>query len=248
MSAIPNLKIPITVQTDQIAPAMRKAEREVAASAQRMSRIRAAMQPALGVAGAGPLGALAGGLGAAGLGGAAIAVGAAVLPFAGAARALDTLESTTKGANAALEEFRKTGRQTFSGNVAMLQRLAEIEAQMKPRTTFGQAFGAAAAGANMDTLQRGARVWNAIGAGLGTLLSAATGGGESISELVSQVELQLASNENEARRAYANLVFDQRRRVEAQQRGEGIGLVDIYNRYGFGKINSAVQEMARGMR
>jgi hypothetical protein len=217
MSAIPNLKVPITVQTDQVAPAMRKVEREVAASANRISKIRAAMTPALGAAGAGPLGGLLGGLGGAGLGGAAVGIGAGILPFAGAARALDSLESNTRGAGAALEEFRKTGKQTFTSNAAMLQQLAALEAQLKPRATFGQAFGAAAAGDNVAGLSTAARVWNAMGAGLGSLVGAATGQGTSINEVISQMQFQMAATEDEARRAQARLIFDQMQRRQTQQ-------------------------------
>ena len=218
MSAIPNLKVPITVQTDQVAPAMRKVEREVAASANRISKIRAAMTPALGAAGAGPLGGLLGGLGGAGLGGAAAGIGALILPFAAAARTLDSLESNTKGATAALDEFRKTGKLTFTGNAVMLEQLAAIEAQMKPRTSFGQAFAVAAgAGESISPLSTMGRMWNAAGAGLGGLVGAATGQGTSINEIIAQMQLQMASTEDEARRAQARIVFDQMQRQQAQQ-------------------------------
>jgi hypothetical protein len=236
VSAIPNLKVPITVTTDQVAPAMKKAEREMTASAQRMSKIRAALQPSLGVAGAGPLGGLVGGLGAAGLGGAAIGIGAATLPFAGAARALDALESNTRGAGAALAEFRSTGKQTFTGSVAMLERLAEIESQMKPRTTFGQAFSAAAAGDNIGTLSTGARVWNAAGAGLGGLVGSLTGQGTSINEIIAQMQLQMAATEDEAQRARARLAFDEMKRREAQQAGSNIGPIGMIGEL-FGAVN-----------
>lgn len=220
MSAIPNLKVPITVQTDQVAPAMRKVEREVAGSAARMSKIRAAMQPALGAAGAGPLGGLVGGLGASGLGGAAIGIGAAILPFAGASRALDALESNTRGAGAALEEFRKTGRQTFTGSAVMLEQLAAIEQRMTARTTFGQAFAAGAGTeGNIGGLQTLGRVWNAAGAGLGGLAGAVTGQGTSVNEIISQMQLQMAANEDDARRAQARIAFDRMQREQAQQAG-----------------------------
>ncbi|MEY4093948.1 MAG: hypothetical protein RLZZ53_1147 [Acidobacteriota bacterium] len=226
MSAIPNLKVPITVQTDQVAPAMRKVEREVSASAARMSKIRAAMQPALGAAGAGPLGGLIGGLGASGLGGAAIGIGAAILPFAGASRALDTLESNTRGAGAALEEFRKTGKQTFTGSAVMLERLAAIEQRMTARTTFGQAFAAGAGtDGNIGGLQTLGRVWNAAGAGLGGLVGSLTGQGTSVNEIIAQMQLQMASNEDEARRAQARFIFDrmERERIQRQAGITGMG-------------------------
>lgn len=224
MTALPNLNVPITVQTDQVAPAMKKVEQQVSASAARMSKIRAAMQPALGVAGAGPLGGLIGGLGASGLGGAAIGIGAATLPFAGAARALDSLESSTRGAGAALEEFRKTGKQTFTGSAAMLERLAAIESQMRPRTTFGQAFGAAAAGENIGGLSTGARVWNAMGAGLGGLFGALGGQGTSVNEVIAEMQMQIASTEDEARRAQARLIFDRMERQRIQQQAGITGM------------------------
>lgn len=224
MTAVPNVNVPITVQTDQVAPAMKKVEKEVAASAGRISKIRAAMQPTLGAAGAGPLGGLIGGLGGAGLGGAAVGIGAAILPFVAASRAMDTLESASKGAAAALAEFKATGNQTFTGNVVMLERLAAIEKQITTRTTFGQAFavGAAAPG-TVDTLGGLGRAWNAAGAGLGGLASAATGSGITVNEIIAAMSLQMATNENEARRAQARLIFDQQQRIAIQTRTGGLG-------------------------
>lgn len=239
MTAVPNVKVPITVQTDQVAPAMKKVEKEVSASANRIAKIRAAMQPTLGAAGAGPLGGLIGGLGGAGMGGAAVGLGAAILPFVAAGRALDTLESASKGAGAALEEFKKTGKQTFTGSVAMLEQLAAIEKQMAPRTTFGQAFAAgAAAPGTVDALGGLSRVWNAAGAGLGGLASMATGSGISVNEIIAAMSLQMASNENDARRAQARLAFDQQQRMATQAATgmTGFGPISILRDI-FGAVN-----------
>lgn len=220
MTAIPNLKVPITVQTDQVAPALRKAERDIAASAQRMSKIRAGITPALGAAGTGALGGLLGGLGSAGLGTAAVGIGALALPFAGAARALDSLESASKGAGAALDEFGRTGKQTFTATSAQLVRLAELERSMTARATFGQSFaiGAGAGGPQaVSTLQGAGSIWNMAGAGLGGLFSAALGGGQSINEIVAAMELAGAQTEAEGMRARAGLVFAEQQRRQSQQ-------------------------------
>ena len=223
MSAIPNLKVPITVQTDQVAPAMKKVEKEVAASASRMSKIRSALTPAMGVAGAGPFGALAGGLGAGGMGGAAVGLAAITLPFASASRVIDSMESEVRGATEALRQFRDTGKLTMAANSVMLERMAALEAGIKPRGSFGQAFGVAVGEGGQGGLGAMSRMWNAAGAGLGTLVGSIFGGGQSINEIFSQMGVQMAENEDEARRAQAQLIFDQMKRREAEAAGTNIG-------------------------
>lgn len=231
MTAIPNLKVPITVQTDTITPALRKAEREIAASAARMERIKGALSPALSAAGGGLLKPALAGLSATGLGTAGLGIGALAIPFAGAARALDSLESSSKGAGEALNEFSKTGKQTFTATSAQLVRLAELERSMTARATFGQSFaiGAAAGGPQaVSTLQGAGSIWNMAGAGLGGLFSAALGGGQSINEIVAAMQLAGARTETEGMRAQAALAFAQQQSREyltdpRMQRGAGVG-------------------------
>lgn len=136
MSAIPHLNIPLTVQTDQVAPAMKKAEREIKSSTERMSKIKAVLMPGLGAAGAGPLGGVLGGASGA-LGGGALAIGALALPFFAASKAMDTLRSEVQGAGDALKQFRETGKQNFAPNPVLLKDLADMEGRMAQDSKLG---------------------------------------------------------------------------------------------------------------
>lgn len=136
MSAIPHLNIPLTVQTDQVAPAMKKAEREIKASTDRMSKIKGVLMPGLGAAGAGPLGGVLGGATGA-LGGGALAIGAIALPFLAASKAMDTLRGEVSGAGEALKQFRETNKQNFAPNAVLLQNLANMENRMANDSKLG---------------------------------------------------------------------------------------------------------------
>lgn len=136
MSAIPHLNIPLTVQTDQVAPAMKKAEREIKASTDRMSKIKGVLMPGLGAAGAGPLGGVLGGSAGA-LGGGALAIGAIALPFLLASKAMDVLRGEVSGAGEALKQFRETGKQNFAPNAVLLQNLANMENRMANDSKLG---------------------------------------------------------------------------------------------------------------
>lgn len=136
MSAIPHLNIPLTVQTDQVAPAMKKAEREIKSSTERMSKIKAVLMPGLGAAGAGPLGGVLGGASGA-LGGGALAIGAIALPFLAASKAMDTLRAQVQGAGEALKQFRETGKQNFAPNAVLLKNLADMESRLSQDSKLG---------------------------------------------------------------------------------------------------------------
>jgi hypothetical protein len=132
MSAIPQLNIPVVVQTDQVAPGLKKVERAVADSAKRMGDTAKKMAPALGIFGGGQLGtgistlSNIGGIG----GTAAAGIGAIAIPMMALSRMAEEVANSAKGANAALEEFRKSGEQNFAANSAVLRILAGIETNL----------------------------------------------------------------------------------------------------------------------
>ena len=136
MSAIPNLKIPITIVTKDVGPALAKVERDVAASAAKVSKIGSGMGGGGGMGaagkslvaggnamlGGGPLGAMAMALGPFG-----IAIGGAAAGLLAANAVIDMFAESTKGAGAALDTFNAGGSQTFATNVVLLERLASLE-------------------------------------------------------------------------------------------------------------------------
>lgn len=149
MSAIPNLRIPVTVVTDQVAPAMKKVENDIAASAARISKSKALLMPSLGALGAGPLGGVLGALGTQGgaLAGIGLGAGAIAAPFLAVSKLGKVFEDASKGATDALDKFKQTGEQTVAANSVILERLARIEQQAKQLPGgMGQAFVAASAG------------------------------------------------------------------------------------------------------
>jgi len=157
MSALTTLNIPVTVHTDQVAPAMKKVEKTVADSAARIGKIRTAMMPGLGALGAGPVGGVLGGLGGlgGGFGAGAIGIGLGLAPFLAASRMVKIFENETKGASDALKQFNATGTQTFAANSELLKRFAEMEqqAQLAKTPSLAQAFtGGFATGADESTV------------------------------------------------------------------------------------------------
>ena len=179
MSAIPTMHIPIVVNTEQVAPAMKKVEKTITDSAQRIGKLKSAALPALGALGAGPLGGILSGV--SGMGGAGLAASGAVAAFAApimAARMLESaLRETTNGATQALDEYKKTGTQTFAVNSALLERLSNLEKGLKTPT---MGFTGSFAQANAANSEQGfgiaewwSRTFTEMGAGLGAF--AATG-------------------------------------------------------------------------
>jgi hypothetical protein len=136
MSAIPNLKIPITIVTKDVGPALAKVERDVAASAAKVSKISGGMGGGGGMGaggksliaggnamlGGGPLGAMAMALGPFGM-----AIGGAAAGLLAANAVIDMFAESTKGAGAALDAFNAGGGQTMATNVVILERLASLE-------------------------------------------------------------------------------------------------------------------------
>ena len=139
MSAIPNLKIPITIVTKDVGPALAKVERDVAASAAKVSKISGGMGGGGGgggmgaggksliaggnaMLGGGPLGAMAMALGPFGM-----AIGGAAAGLLAANAVIDMFAESTKGAGEALDVFNAGGGQTMATNVVLLERLASLE-------------------------------------------------------------------------------------------------------------------------
>lgn len=147
---LPKVHIPIVVSTTGMDSQLKAAETKLKRSTQRMQ----AQAPAgkgmavarAGFAGLGSLGGMGPLTGVLGAGMAAGPVGAmaagAAIPLAVASALNNMIDQATKGATAALKEFRETGRQTFAANSVILERLAAAE-QIRQRNqmpTVGQAF------------------------------------------------------------------------------------------------------------
>jgi hypothetical protein len=135
MSAIPNLKIPITIVTKDVRPALAKVERDVAASAAKVSKINSGMSGGgmsaggksliaggNAMLGGGPLGAMSMALGPFG-----VAIGGAGAALLAANAVIDLFAESTKGAGAALDDFKGGKGQTMATNSVLLERLARME-------------------------------------------------------------------------------------------------------------------------
>lgn len=209
MSALTTLNIPVTVHTDQVAPAMKKVEKTVADSAARIGKIKAAVMPGLGALGAGPLGGVLGGVAGTGTIGMGIAgVGAAFMaPILAATKLQDALDAQTRGASQAFQEYKKTGIQTAQINSVLLERLAAIEKQQAGGRPMGFMAGfeqANIASANGRGNGQGIGGWwsrtaTELGAGLGSVAS-----GADIQEAFKEARLSTAG-EGVARQTAAEL-------------------------------------------
>lgn len=147
MSALPNLNIGVTVNTEQVPKALAKVETQVKESAARMSKVRASIGAIGGAIGAGPLGGAGSALGGQIGGGLGVGLAGAGLAFGFAQRMEQEVRSSVKGAAAALDEFRKTGEQTFAANSVILQRQAQMEASFgQGQRGFGAGFATGISG------------------------------------------------------------------------------------------------------
>lgn len=208
MSALPTLNIPVTVQTAQVEPAMKKVEKTVADSAARIGKIKAAVMPGLGALGAGPVGGVLGGLAGMGPVGMGIAgVGAAFMaPILAATKLQDALDAQTKGAAQAFEEYKKTGVQTAQLNAVLLERLANLEKQQAGGRPMGfmAAFEQANISVNQANFSEGMSNWwqkrsTETGAFVGALL-----GGGTMTEAALEAQISTAG-EGVARQSKAEL-------------------------------------------
>lgn len=223
MSALTTLNIPVTVHTDQVAPAMKKVEKTVADSAARIGKIRTAMMPGLGALGAGPAGGVLGGLGGlgAGFGAGAIGIGLGLAPFLAASRMVKIFENETKGASEALRQFNETGTQTFAANSELLKRFAEMEQQAQRAKTpsLSQAFtGGFASGADESTVAYIARSLDEFS----TQVAAFTGAFVSGKSLpIATMEAQLATA-GEARAKDVSRAIREQQRIEQAEPWAGL--------------------------
>lgn len=229
MTAITPLKIPITVNTTQVAPAMKSVEKTVANSAQRISQIRGAITPALGGLGLGQGASMLGGFtqlgGGAGAGAAVLGAGALGLaaPLKLSEIYLSKMAEASRGASEALKQFNETGRQQYAANSAILQQYAQLEQRAKglagdQTSLTGNFMVGASRGGATSFLDREAAIisegWKGIGAFLGTLA-----GGGSFREAALQEQLTGTMSETEAARIQTEL-------AKARQAG-GMGAVDV---------------------
>lgn len=157
MPSLPKVHVPVVVSTEGVDKGLADAERKIRASAKRMEKVSAGPTPgtqalkagATSALGIGGFGAIGGTVGALGAGGAAAAAGLAA-PFIASAKLMQTMSEATKGATKALEDFRKTGEQTFAANSVILERLSMLEkSTAKSLPSLGQVF--VAAGADAET-------------------------------------------------------------------------------------------------
>lgn len=157
MPSLPKVHVPVVVTTEGVDKGLADAERKMRASAKRMERVSAAPTPgsqalkagATSALGIGGFGAIGGAVGALGVSGAAASAGLAA-PFIASAKLMQTMSEATKGATKALEDFRKTGEQTFAANSVILERLSMLEkSTAKSLPSLGQVF--TAAGADAET-------------------------------------------------------------------------------------------------
>jgi hypothetical protein len=162
---LPNLVIPVTVQTDGVDRGLTAVERKLRNSAAKMKRLggaagaagatgggggglRASQGTAL-LGGLGKLGPISGALG--GLGGAGLAMAAPLALFGMASQYVETMARATKGATEALDLFKQTGEQTFTVNSEFLRKLSALESQSQiaaglPDMVTAFAVGGARAG------------------------------------------------------------------------------------------------------
>lgn len=157
MPSLPKVHVPVVVTTEGVDKGLADAERKMRASAKRMEKVSAGPTPgtqalkagatsALGIGGFGAIGGAAGALGASG----ALAAAGIAAPFIASAKLMQTMSEATKGATKALEDFRRTGEQTFAANSVILERLSMLEkSTAKSLPSLGQVF--TAAGADAET-------------------------------------------------------------------------------------------------
>lgn len=230
MTAITPLKIPITVNTSQVAPAMKGVEKTVADSAQRISKIRGAVTPALGGLGLGQGASMLGGftqLGG-GAGAAAAVAGAGALGLAAPLKLsemyLSKMAEASRGASEALKQFNETGQQQYAANSAILQQYAQLEQRARglsgdQTSLTGNFMVGASRGGATSFLDREAAIisegWKGIGAFLGTLA-----GGGSIREATLQEKLAGTMSESEAARIQTEI-------AKARQAG-GMNALDVF--------------------
>ena len=208
---LPKVNIPMTVDTTGVDRGIKDAERKLSAASRRLARTSASATSGgagltagkAGIAatlGAGGLGRIGGIAGAMGVNPATAALAGITLPFAVAGAINNLMKEATTGAMAALEEFKKTGTQTFAANSVLLERLARLEAaQPQNAPTMGQAFVAAGG-------EGGAFTWAKQFKEGATMLSAFAGAiaaGKSGAEAVGEASLAVTTNETMARRTQA---------------------------------------------
>lgn len=232
MSAIPTMHIPIVVNTEQVAPAMKKVEKTITDSAQRIGKIRGAVNPALGALGAGPLGGVLSGMGALGAGGMAggLGVGMALAPFLVANKIIDGFASATKGASDALDNFNKTGEQTFAANSAVLRALANMEKSAQDAAksptlaqSFAAGYGMAGNQADPGALRDFAASLDAFSSQASSFLGAGFGG----ASLEQSINLARMSTANEVQsRDIARQVREEDRITKSMYGEQGPGLVE----------------------
>ena len=227
MSALPTVNVDLKVNTADVAPSMRKAERQIADSASRISQLQSGLSPFASQVGLGGPVSMLGGFakfGAAGMGAGALGLGMAA-PGLAADTYFSRMAAASAGASKALEQFVQTGQQTMAANSVILKRLAEMEqvAAAAQQGGFWQSFWTGLRGTGergratdteMMTLKLG---WQEIAGFAGASL-----GGESLEMATLQGRLSIAG-EREAKDIEMEMA---KLRQREALNGAGAGLSD----------------------
>lgn len=228
---LPNLVIPVTVQTDDVDRGLTAVERKLRNSAAKMKRLGTTAGAAGGaggglkaqqgtalLGGVGKLGPISGALG--GLGGAGLAMAAPLAMFGLAAQSVATMAAATKGAGEALELFQKTGEQTFTANSEYLKKLAALESQSQIAAAgpgIMEAFSIASARPGEEGMMS---MLNDF-AKQSAAFAGATLGGKSFEQATLEAALVTAS-EAQAKEIAAQLAALEKQRMD-------VGLADVLN-------------------
>lgn len=219
MPSLPKVHVPVVVTTEGVDKGLKDAEAKMRNSAARMSKIqagpskagqalKAGATSALGMGGFGSIGGAVGSFGPQGAAAAAILAS----PFIASAKLMEVMNDATKGATKALEDFRKTGQQTFAANSVILERLAALEKSSKDSLpSLSKVFVAAGTSAETgkaagmfqwaEEFQDGLRVATAA---LGAFL-----GGKSLDEIKTEMLLAV-SNEAGAQQLRGRIAEEER--------------------------------------
>jgi len=224
--SLPKVHVPVVVTTQGVDDGLKKAEAKIRASAKRMEKIqptpvnavvKSAAQGAFSLGGFGALGAVAGAAGPAG-----IALAGAVAPIAAAGKIISVLSEVTKGATAALDDFRKTGIQTAAANSLLLERFSIMENQIEKTTRSGFFEGLVGASADVQTGRAGGLAgWaQQMTEGL-TIAGAAIGAftsGKSLEQIKNEMALSVA---NEGGAYQIGKAIAEQARIESIEGGSG---------------------------
>lgn len=242
MSRLPTAVIPVTVDTRDVDAGVRHIQHKMAGLQKKLAKMQPAgalgggLKASQGTAflgGVGKLGPAAGLLGGMGAGGMAAAAPAALAMMARGH--VEAMAALTKGATDALNQFKRTGEQTFAINSEVLARLADAErgAQAAARVPgYREAFQIGMTGPDQGgagTLEQISTFMSQASAAAGAFL-----GGKSLEEAALAAQLVTATE------AQAKAIGEELRRLEQERmRGETSALSSA-----LGNFNLRIEQLA----